>query len=292
MVLSQEPRFIETALATLYLRGGPGQPTATRSRWPSVVSTLRSASMGANLPQALRDRGLWAEALILEDTDNVDWGAEQVNAGRCLCVTEDVFPQRWVHALGKAAPPVLWKRGSMPTGPYLGIVGSREISDSVSLWVHQVALEAVRLGYTVVSGGAKGCDRTAEEAALSVGAPVVRLTPYGLGNCSVKPGVCQLCACPPDQDFSSANAMERNTLIYACSDHTIVGHSRYGHGGTWSGAMDAHRRKLCRLIVREDPESEAHSALIQIGAVSLSHPKDLDQACLAPPLQRTLFQIG
>lgn len=74
---------------------------------------------------------------------------------------------------------------------------------------------------------------------------------------------------PPRSAFSTAAAMERNQLIYAASDAAIVLQPRYRQGGTWHGAITAHRLRLCQLIVPENPGCLATRALIALGATPL-----------------------
>jgi hypothetical protein len=85
--------------------------------------------------------------------------------------------------------------------------------------------------------------------------------------------------------------MERNALIYAFAPYAVVCHARYKEGGTWHGAIDAQRRKLCRLIVR-DIETPAHRALISLGGIPIAHSHDLASAFVAPEAQQTLFGLG
>lgn len=72
--------------------------------------------------------------------------------------------------------------------------------------------------------------------------------------------------------------MERNALIYAISEHTVVVHARLNEGGTWSGARIALRRKLCSVLVRVRSDDPASRALIALGGVPLDRPEDLASA--------------
>jgi predicted Rossmann fold nucleotide-binding protein DprA/Smf involved in DNA uptake len=149
-----------------------------------------------------------------------------------------------------------------------------------------VAAEAVRLGHVVVSGGAVGCDRAAAS-----GTPrnrLIEILPCGLDLRPSGRG-CQLTVCAPDEEFCTGTAMERNALIYAASDFTFVGEARFREGGTWTGAVEAHRRSLCRLLVREDEHNQALRALTALGAVPLASAAGLEVALSATEPQRRLF---
>ena len=50
--------------------------------------------------------------------------------------------------------------------------------------------------------------------------------------------------CSPNEPFSTARAMERNQLIYAFGDLTVVHSARFKTGGSWHGAIKALRQHL------------------------------------------------
>jgi hypothetical protein len=50
--------------------------------------------------------------------------------------------------------------------------------------------------------------------------------------------------CSPNEPFSTARAMERNQLIYALGDLTVVHSARFKTGGSWHGAIKALRQHL------------------------------------------------
>lgn len=132
-----------------------------------------------------------------------------------------------------------------------------------------------------------GCDRAAVLGAASA----MEIVPYGLDlRRKLPPGRCRLSASAPGAEFTSAAAMERNALIYAASEHTVVISARFKEGGTWIGATEALRRKLTRLVVRRSPSDAASRALIALGAIPLDRPEDLQLALLAAPATSSLFE--
>jgi predicted Rossmann fold nucleotide-binding protein DprA/Smf involved in DNA uptake len=105
--------------------------------------------------------------------------------------------------------------------------------------------------------------------------PVVEILPYGLGGqASPPPFTTRLSVCGPEDLFSAASAMERNALIYAFGQATVVCHARFRVGGTWHGATDALRRRLGPVLVPSDGEP-AHRALIALGAIPFGDPSEL-----------------
>lgn len=279
---------MEVALVALYLRGGPRRQAVRRAGWPEVVKALRNANVSlAEFPDALREATLYSEALVIEDRTLLDWASSLVDYDRTLTAVSPNYPGEWVRTLGSSAPPALWRDGAMPEGPCLSIVGSRTIDGATRRFCVGVGAEASRLGYVVVSGRAAGCDA----AAVKEADRFVEIVPHGLMH--VRPGRrdCLLSACPYDELFSSAAAMERNTLIYAASSHTIIGRAKFKEGGTWTAATNAVRMRLCRLIVRDD-RSTAHKALVGLGATPLERAADLSAALEASPLQGKLFEAA
>lgn len=79
----------------------------------------------------------------------------------------------------------------------------------------------------------------------------------------------------PFEEFSTSAAMERNRLIYAASEATLVVRARHREGGSWHGAITALRDRLCPVFIQEDPSSLAHRTLIALGAIPLRDPDAL-----------------
>jgi len=282
---------ISVPLAALYLRGLPRPLTLPRRRWVRVVSCLRHSDCAvADAAKALRSGGFWEEAVALETQGLVEKAEGLVEEGRVLTSVDALYPQRWMERLRDSAPPALWICGTMPASLLIGIVGSRQIDPDVRHFAEEIGRETARLNFAVVSGGALGCDRSGATGAVSVGGSVIEILPYGIDHYS-EDDRCGLSVCAPDEIFSTPSAMERNTLIYAASECTVIAHARFKEGGTWIGAVEATRRHLCHLIVRDD-ESTASKALIGLGATAISDAAQLSEAMSNPPPQSGLFGIG
>lgn len=269
---------VEIALAALYLEGAPRGLEAPKGRWPQVRHVLRTEvpPLG-EVERVLRRAGLREEALAVQDSRLLEWAERRVRAGVVLTAGSLRYPGRWERVLGGAAPAALWLRGQFPEGPYLAIVGSRRISAGVRRFAFECGAEAARLGYAVVSGGAGGCDRAAVQGAVSLsegGQGVVEILPCGLNLRSERLPGAALSPFAPDAEFSAGRAMMRNALVYALGEAAVLCHARFGEGGTWHGAVSAHRRRLCPLWMRDDG-SRAAQALIALGASPLERPLDL-----------------
>lgn len=275
------------ALAGLYLPGLEGRPHDVPKRsWRAVLGVvLRSACPLGRAAGELRAAGLWAEALVLEAPGVLSLAERLVEAERVVTAFSDGYPQRWLKF--EFAPPAIYCAGGMGLGDasFLSIVGSRVVSAGVRAFAAEVGLEAARFGYTVFSGGAAGCDK----AGVSRVGTFVELLPRGLNGLEPNDGGCRLSLRPFREPFSVGAAMERNALIYAASEHSVVAHARFKQGGTWTGATEALRRKLTRLIVRRDLGELGHRALASLGAFELEAPAQLKEALEAQGGQQDLF---
>lgn len=157
--------------------------------------------------------------------------------------------------------------------PFASVVGCRDISPRVERFAYGSGQAIAHREAVLLSGGARGCDSAAERGCVRGGGYAVRIVAHGLRLNRETSSVLQLSVCPPLETFSTANAMERNTLIYAGSDRTLVVQSRFREGGTWHGAVNAMRRRLTCVYFRESPEAWA-KAFIAMGARPVTSPEE------------------
>lgn len=187
------------------------------------------------------------------------------------------------HHMGRS--PIRW----------FGVVGSRCPSAESLRLASDAVRQAASMGYGIVTGGAAGVDAAAARAARLLGAPVLNIVPmcgfHGLRavSCAISTHVPSdthdaepaqvpfiarhgarsaenvLSLRPSGVSFSTSAAMERNQLIYAAAECTLVVQPRFKVGGTWHGALSAHQRKLCPLLVAEEPDNMAYRAFRALG---------------------------
>jgi predicted Rossmann fold nucleotide-binding protein DprA/Smf involved in DNA uptake len=209
------------------------------------------------------------------------------------------YPKRYIERLNDSHPSLLFVAGDVRylSEPLIGIVGSRDVDDAGSEFAVEVAIEAARLGYGVVSGGARGVDKTSMRAAYDAGAVSVGILADSLLK-TVRSGatqeamesgkICLASPYAPSAGFSVGNAMGRNKLIYALSDATVVVAATEGSGGTWAGAVEAIEKSLCPVLVWE--KSEVAGALVSRGAKSFATAGELADAIeSAAPSQGSLL---
>jgi predicted Rossmann fold nucleotide-binding protein DprA/Smf involved in DNA uptake len=206
---------------------------------------------------------------------------------RVITSVDDDYPAALVDRLGRGAPPLLYLVGDPALlGPALfGIVGSRDVGEGAAEIARAAAAEAVRNGFGVVSGGAKGIDRLAMQSALDAGGHAVGVLADSLAR-TVRDaeirrmiGEGRLCLCTPYKPtagFSVPSAMGRNKLIYAQSQATFVVAADLEKGGTWAGAVEALKAGTTPVVVwTGDDAGPGNSKLVDRGAKDITRIDDL-----------------
>jgi predicted Rossmann fold nucleotide-binding protein DprA/Smf involved in DNA uptake len=200
---------------------------------------------------------------------------------RVIASVDESYPQVLIERLRRSAPPLLYAVGdpALLRSELLGIVGSRNVTESVAGVARAAAAGAVAAGLGIASGAAKGVDRFAMTAALDAGGTVVGVLADSLARMTRDADVRRavgdgrLCLCTPYKPtagFSVANAMGRNKLIYALSRATLVVAAGAGQGGTWAGAAEALRQSTAPIIVWTGAGAGAGNAqLVGRGATGL-----------------------
>lgn len=176
------------------------------------------------------------------------------------------YPAR-LRRLGDGAPAVVFCRGdtALLNQPAVALVGSRELTAAGEAFARRVGELAAAEGFVLVSGNARGADRTAQDACLAAGGSVVSVLPDGLQDHAPENArICYLCEWGWHLPMVGYRALERNRLIHALGEKTFVAQSHL-NGGTWSGSVENLRRGWSPLFVHAD-DSEGCSALVALGA--------------------------
>jgi DNA processing protein len=208
---------------------------------------------------------------------------EQLAAGGVWCVTrlDEAYPARLRDSLKHQAPAVLFGAGDLTIlqQPSIAIVGSRNLDERQINFAERLGALCAHFSVAVVSGGARGTDQIAMQAALDAGGHAVGILTDNLARAIRQPDVrafvsdrrlVMLTPYRPDNGFSVGAAMGRNKIIYGAADYAVVVSSDYQKGGTWSGAVEALRTEWCPVFVRASPDLGAgNKALIDKGALPL-----------------------
>ncbi len=242
---------------------------------PDRVAALLDSglTLGVRL-EGLRERGIWL-----------------------VTPFDDSYPARLKERLGTNAPPVLYGAGEagLLAEPGIGIVGSRDVGEDGADVARAAATAAAGRGLGVVSGGARGVDQIAMQAAEDAGGTVVAVLADSLekaiGQRDTRRVLLagQACLCTPyrpDARFTVGNAMGRNKIIYALSRVTLVVASGRDSGGTWAGATEAMTKRYGTVAVwRGAGEGPGNAAIEQAGAVPVTivdHLFDLEPGAPTP----------
>lgn len=169
--------------------------------------------------------------------------------------------------LGLDSPGVLWAKGDLSflDTPTLSLVGSRELSDRNREFAAEVGRQAALQGYTLVSGNARGADKTAQKACLEAGGKVIAVVADSLETHKAKKNVLYLSEDSFDEEFSAQRALSRNRVIHGLGLKTFVAQSSVKTGGTWDGTVKNLRFGWSPVFCFDDG-SEAMTLLGQMGA--------------------------
>ncbi len=199
------------------------------------------------------------------------------------------YPRRLKARLREDAPAVIYGCGDMGLleSGGLAVVGSRHVDDSLIDYTMAVGRLAARAGRMLVSGGAKGIDQAAMRGALEAGGKVSGVLADSLEkttmnrehrNLLLDGQLVLISPYDPSAGFNVGNAMQRNKLIYALADASLVVSSDLNKGGTWTGAVEQlDKLKFVPVYVRSTGgSSPGLDALRSKGALPWPNPQDAD----------------
>ncbi|MDR1274957.1 MAG: DNA-processing protein DprA [Candidatus Accumulibacter sp.] len=213
----------------------------------------------------------------------------QARAIWVLSRADDAYPRRLKARLRENAPALLYGCGDiglLESGG-LAVVGSRQVGEALIDYTMSVGKLAASAGRTLVSGGASGVDQAAMRGALEAGGSACGILADSLEkttltreyrNLLLDGRLTLISPYDPNAGFSAGNAMQRNKLIYALADASLVINSDVGKGGTWAGAVEQlDKFGFVPVYVRSTGEPSAGiDALRKKGALSWPNPNDAD----------------
>lgn len=273
--LSPDTQAILLLCGRLGLRGGNAAAPLEVREYNQVARWLHDHGLRpGDLLHGVRERLLLTEADLPFDAGRL---RSLLDRGSALALSverwtsagiwvlsrgDEDYPERLKRVLGKVAPPLLYGAGdrSLLVTEGLAIVGSRDVDDDGAAFARAVARSCARNGITVISGGARGVDSAALDAALDSGGKAIAVLPGGLRraisgelrSAIESEQLVIISPYDPDAGFSVGNAMGRNKVIYALSLWAVVVSSAAESGGTWAGAVENLRRWGIPLFVRNE----------------------------------------
>lgn len=304
---------LATALLVGRLPGDAIEPLKASEFWKLFALVGPPAGLlGVAAGQLVAQFGLTAEladrvTALLDRATSTAFELDRLAQAGVAALTpfDEHYPERLTERLGTTAPVLLYAAGAadLLDRAGVGVVGSRDVSSEGIGVARASARSAARLEVPLVSGGARGVDQAAMDAAFASGGAVVGVLAESLvrnlRNADVRRAIhegCTVMCTPygPKAPFSVGNAMGRNKLIYALSALTLVVAAEIGTGGTWSGATEALRRGFGRVAVWRGPgEGPGNAKLEKRGAIPITSLDELEAALLEPadPAGVELFRM-
>ncbi len=261
--------------------GDPESKPLTVAQFRSLINRIQAAEKPAE------NRHLTAEDLLalgygtevaehivflLSRQEQLDYYVNQAARRDCYPITRisSLYPAALRRRLGLDCPGCLWAKGdsSLLERPAVALVGSRDLREDNLHFAEEVGRQAAKQGYVLISGNARGADRTAQESCLKHGGQVISIVADSLAKCQDTPGVLYFSEDGFDCAFSSIRALSRNRLIHSMGLLTLVAQCSSGKGGTWTGTTQNLRHNWSPVFCFQDG-SDAASQLTQMGATSV-----------------------
>ena len=228
---------------------------------------------------------------LLEEEDCLDYYLQQGAKNGCVPITRvsEGYPMRLRMGLGMESPGVLWARGDIALlqKPAVALVGSRDLEPENRTFAAEVGRQAARHGFVLVSGNARGADRTAQSSCLAAGGQVISVVADELDKQPLRQNLLYLSEDGFHETFTAQRALSRNRIIHAMGMKTFVAQSRYSVGGTWDGTVKNLRAGWSTVYCFDDG-STAVTSLAEMGALRIGMEKLADFDMLPEAIQSFL----
>ncbi len=230
-------------------------------------------ALGYRREMADRILGLLSQEMLL------DRYLRRAQQAGCSCVTrvDPEYPLLLRRRLGEDSPGCLWLRGDRQilNTPAIALVGSRELRQENRHFAREVGIQAAQQGLTLVSGNARGADRTAQDACFQAGGQVISIVADALESHPLRERYLYVSEDSFELPFSAQRAISRNRLIHGLGRMVFVAQATLESGGTWDGtAKNLHHGWSPVACFRDG--SEASRRLEQMGAY-LVETADMDE---------------
>lgn len=215
---------------------------------------------------------------LLSQHEQLQWYLQSGKRKGCVPVTRlgSEYPQALRVKLGLNAPGSLWTKGDLSflKNPCISLVGSRDLLSENHAFAKALGMQAAKQGYTLVSGNARGADRTAQNSCLAHGGTVISIVADALENYAPHKNILYISEGGFDIGFSAQRAHSRNRLIHCLGQKVFVAQSNLRKGGTWTGTVQNLQHRWTPVFCFDD-RSESMGSFCAMGAVPIC-TADLD----------------
>lgn len=197
----------------------------------------------------------------------------RVSPGYPLCVRKK---------LGLDSPGCLWAKGdaAILETPRICLVGSRDLLPENREFAYEAGKQAALQGYTLVSGNARGADRTAQKACLEYGGKVISIVADELEKCPLQRNVLYMAEDGYDMPFSGIRALSRNRVIHTLGEITLVAQTTLERGGSWDGTVrNLHNGWNSVYCYADGTQATARLADLGAETIGMEELQDLCKLC-------------
>ena len=280
--------------------GNPERKILTTAQLRTLADRMRHAprfpedrELEAADLAALGYRGDMVQRILalLNEEDLLEHYLSQGRKKGCVPITRvsGNYPLLLRQRLGLDSPGCLWAKGdvSILNTPAISLVGSRDLHEDNKRFAEAVGYEAAMQGLTLVSGNARGADRTAQEACLKAGGRVISIVADSLASHREVHNLLYISEDDYEAEFSAQRALSRNRCIHALGRMVFVAQTGLQAGGTWDGTVKNLRFGWSSVACFRDG-SEASAQLEQMGAYLIGM-EDLKDFGTLPESEESLF---
>lgn len=200
---------------------------------------------------------------------------------------DEGYPKKLIDRLNEHAPLILFGCGDKElfNNTCVAVQGSRKISEEIEYYTKNIGRLSALSGYTIVTGGALGVDRSAVIGSLNASGKAIcvlanNLEQKVLGNREVimNGSLTLISPFDPKAGFNVGNAMQRNKYIFALAESALVINSDFEKGGTWTGAVEQIKKQNnFPMYVRNDLSVKGLVELIKLGGKPWPEPKTVEE---------------
>lgn len=206
---------------------------------------------------------------LLSEEERLDHYLARAKRAGCVPVTRisEHYPVLLRQRMGLETTAVLWARGDLRllNAPAVALVGSRDLRPENRKFAAEVGRQAAIQGLTLISGNARGADRTAQDACLAAGGSVISVVADELAKQPLRENLLYLSEDGFDEPFTAQRALSRNRVIHTMGWRVFVAQTALEMGGTWDGTAKNLRAGWSDVYCFADG-SEGAAELCRMGA--------------------------